>query len=88
METADANNSDLFAKKLALQAVLKLKTEELRKLCLSEAVSIYLFHPISEHICCILLYTIYKYVHMYLYLYIYCNIYCSVQCCRVSNIQK
>ena len=55
METVAVNNSDLVAKKLALQAVLKLKTEELRKLCLSEAVSIYPY----------MLYTVVHHIHLY-----------------------
>ena len=40
METVAMINPVLVAKKQALEAALKRKTEELRQLCLKEAVSI------------------------------------------------
>ena len=42
METVAMINPALVAKKQALEAVLRQKTEELRQLCLKEAVSIFI----------------------------------------------
>ena len=42
METVAMINPALVAKKQALEAALRQKTEELRQLCLKEAVSIFI----------------------------------------------